>query len=105
MTPNEPQQIIADALDDAAERLRVGIVTGAEPERVADPPPAADPLSDFSERALKVEQVAQLLGVSAWSIYEAIKAGEMPAIHVGRRILVPTHALRGWMSDSASRHG
>ena len=57
-----------------------------------------------TERVLKVEQVAQLLGVSAWSIYEAIKPREIPAIHVGRRILVPTHALRGWMSDSASRH-
>lgn len=55
-------------------------------------------MSDVSERVLRVDDVARILGVSTWSIYEAIKAGEMPALHVGRRILVPTHALRGWMS-------
>ena len=104
MTPNEFRQILADALDGASERLRVGMVMDAVLENRRDGPPAGDPLPDVTDRVLKVEHVAQLLGVSAWSVYEAIKVGEMPAIHVGRRILVPTHALRGWMSASGSRH-
>jgi len=48
----------------------------------------------------RVDDVARLLSVSAWSVYEAIKAGEISEIHVGRRILIPTHALREWMSAS-----
>jgi len=104
MTPNEIRQVLADALDRAAERLRAGIVTVTEPKRAADPN-TADLLSDVVEHVLKVDDVARLLGVSTWSIYEAIKAGEMPAIRVGRRILVPTHVLRIWMHEVAGGRG
>jgi predicted site-specific integrase-resolvase len=43
-----------------------------------------------------VEQAAQMIGVSSWSMYGAIKRGEapMPVIRVGRRIVVPTQPLR-----------
>lgn len=48
MTSSELRQIIADALDGAAGRLRAGIVTGTEPERMATPLPASDPLSELA---------------------------------------------------------
>ena len=40
---------------------------------------------------ITVPESAELLGVSAWAAYEAIKAGEfpLPTIRVGRRIVVP----------------
>jgi excisionase family DNA binding protein len=100
MTSNELRQIIADGLEGAAERLRLGIVAETEPKRGAPSSPVVAPLSDVTEHVLRVDDAARILGVSTWSVYEAIKAGEMPAIHVGRRILIPTHALREWMSAS-----
>ncbi len=42
---------------------------------------------------LTVEEAAQLLGISRGSAYAAARAGDIPAIRVGRRLLVPRHAL------------
>jgi len=40
-----------------------------------------------------VNEVAAILGVSRWSAYGAIRRREIPAIKVGKRFLVPRHAL------------
>jgi excisionase family DNA binding protein len=42
---------------------------------------------------LTVAQTAQLIGISLRSAYRAIEAGHIPAIRLGRRILVPTARL------------
>lgn len=42
---------------------------------------------------MTVEEVADALGVSRSSAYEAVRAGEIPSVRVGRRILVPRAAL------------
>ncbi len=102
MTPNQLRLILADALDGAAERLRVGIVPNEEPERTADDAFAGDPLPNITQHVLGADDVAQLLGLSRSKVYEAIRLGEIPSIRVGRRLLVPTCALRTWLSESGS---
>jgi len=51
-------------------------------------------LSDIRQLppTLDAAQVAELLGVSVWSIYESVKRGTSPArpIHIGRRLVFPT---------------
>lgn len=42
---------------------------------------------------LTVDETARLLHVSRVSAYNAVQAGEIPSIRVGRRILIPTAAL------------
>ena len=42
---------------------------------------------------LTVEEAAATLGISRASAYEAVRRGEVPAIRIGRRILVPRIAL------------
>ncbi|MEW6475334.1 MAG: single-stranded DNA-binding protein [Actinomycetota bacterium] len=42
-----------------------------------------------------VEQAAALLGVSRGKAYECIRTGELKAVRVGRRLVVPAHALDG----------
>jgi excisionase family DNA binding protein len=42
---------------------------------------------------LNVDQAAQLLGVSRGHAYAAVKAGEIPSLKLGRRVLVPTRPL------------
>ncbi len=51
------------------------------------PEPSARP-------TVTVEEAAELLGISRPSAYAAAKSGELPTIRYGRRILVPTAALR-----------
>lgn len=46
---------------------------------------------------LKVEEVAGILRVSTWAVYERIKKGELRAVHVGRAVRVPRVALDEFM--------
>ncbi len=41
----------------------------------------------------KVTEAAEILGISPWAAYEAVKNGEIPAVKIGRRCIVPRHAL------------
>lgn len=41
----------------------------------------------------QIEEAAQLLGIGRNHCYEAAKRGDIPAIRIGRRILVPRAAL------------
>lgn len=43
---------------------------------------------------VSVDAAAKALGVSRASAYAAAKSGEIPTIRVGRRMVVPTAALR-----------
>lgn len=43
--------------------------------------------------ALTVEEAARLLGISRTLAYESVARGELPAVRLGRRIVVPRRAL------------
>ena len=40
-----------------------------------------------------VEEVGHILGVSRPSAYAAARSGDIPTIRIGRRLIVPRHAL------------
>lgn len=40
-----------------------------------------------------VEECARLLGIGRQLAYEKVKTGEIPALKIGRRLLVPRKAL------------
>lgn len=42
---------------------------------------------------LTVDEAARLLGIGRGAAYEAIHRGEIPAIRIGRRLLVSRYAL------------
>jgi excisionase family DNA binding protein len=46
---------------------------------------------------LRVPDAARLLGVSARTYYAAAARGEVPAIRIGRRLVVPEAALRRFL--------
>ena len=49
---------------------------------------------------LTVEEAAQMLRISRQSAYQAAKAGELPTVKIGRRLLVPRRRLES-MLDGA----
>lgn len=51
-----------------------------------------------------VPEAATLLGISQWSMYEAIKKNELPHRKIGRRIVIPKIQLEAWLAgqDSAA---
>jgi excisionase family DNA binding protein len=62
-------------------------------------------MSDIATRAepatLTVEQAAALLGVSRGTAYNAVKAGEIPTVRIGRRVLVPRQRLDAMLAGEA----
>jgi excisionase family DNA binding protein len=49
---------------------------------------------------LTVEEAAKLLGVGRGTAYEAVRQGEIPAIRIGRRVLVPRARLFELLGES-----
>ena len=52
-------------------------------------------------QVLTVREAARVLRISRNSCYEAIRKGELPAIRLGRRWLVPLSALRRMLDGGA----
>lgn len=50
---------------------------------------------------ISVERASQILGISRRSAYRAASRGELPAIRIGRRLLVPTSRLLELLGDQA----
>jgi excisionase family DNA binding protein len=48
-----------------------------------------------------VEEAAVALGISRAFAYDAVRRGEIPAIRIGRRILVPRSALKLLLAGEA----
>lgn len=51
--------------------------------------------------AITPDEAAEKLSVSRSSIYRAIKAGDIPTIRIGRRLLVPVRALEALVEAAA----
>ena len=52
---------------------------------------------------MTVPECAQLLGVGRNNCYERAKAGEIPSIRVGKRLLIPKVALQKWLDETKNR--
>jgi excisionase family DNA binding protein len=53
------------------------------------------PIPDPAIQAtLTVEEAGDALGISRASAYEGVRTGAIPSLRIGRRIVVPTAALR-----------
>ena len=51
------------------------------------------PMEQHERLTLTVPEVAARLGLSRNGAYEAVATGQIPAIRIGRRVLVPRAAL------------
>jgi excisionase family DNA binding protein len=56
-------------------------------------------MSDLAERVLTVPEAAQLLRVGERSVYAAVHRGELPAVRIGRRIVLPGAALQRLLDE------
>ena len=47
-----------------------------------------------------VRQTSKALDISLNATYAAVRAGEIPSVRVGRRILIPRAALERWLASA-----
>lgn len=55
----------------------------------------------MTDLVLTVDEAAAALGLHRQSVYAAIRNGELPAVRVGRKILVPREALERYLTERA----
>jgi excisionase family DNA binding protein len=51
-------------------------------------------LDPIQTPTMTVEEVAELLGTGRTATYDAVHRGEIPCIKVGRKLVIPTAAVR-----------
>jgi len=51
--------------------------------------------------AYSVPEAAELLGVGTATLYAYVRAGLIPHVRIGRRIVIPAKALEEWMNQKA----
>ena len=53
---------------------------------------------------VSVDEAAAMLGISRTSAYEYIRTGHLPAIRMGRRLLIPLKAIDDLLDGLVSDH-
>jgi excisionase family DNA binding protein len=56
------------------------------------------PGTEESERLLNIPEATKALGVGRTKVYDLIGAGQLRTLHVGRRVLVPSSAVRDFIA-------
>ena len=52
--------------------------------------------------AYRVNEAAEMMGVSRSKMYELIAAGSIPVLRIGTSIRVPNEALREWLAQQTA---
>lgn len=53
----------------------------------------------IERRTLTVPEVAQMLGISRGAAYKAARSGELPAVRIGDRFVIPRSALEKLLGE------
>ncbi len=54
----------------------------------------------MQKRTYTVEEAGEILGIGRSAAYQGVRTGEIPAIRIGRRLLVPVQALEQLLSTA-----
>ena len=52
---------------------------------------------------ITVEDAGRLLGISRGHAYELVRRGELPAIRLGRRLVIPTRAIEELLGAATAK--
>ena len=52
-----------------------------------------------TKMTLSVNEAAELIGISRPKVYDLLRDGTLPSIHVGKKIVIPRQAVIDWLSE------
>jgi excisionase family DNA binding protein len=52
------------------------------------------------KKLLRVEEVAELLGVHRCTVFELLRKRELPVLRIGRAVRIPRRALDLWIEEN-----
>lgn len=56
-------------------------------------------LVEIEPELLRPEEVAKILAVARSTVFELLRAGDLPAVRIGRAVRIPRKALDRWIED------
>ena len=59
-------------------------------------------MNQVEPKTITVSQAALMLGISRGSAYEATRTGQLPAIRIGKRWLIPVKALEQMLESTST---
>ena len=59
-------------------------------------------MNQVEPKTITVSQAALMLGISRGSAYEATRTGQLPAIRIGKRWLIPVKALEQMLQSTST---
>lgn len=77
----------------STDRQQPRLGAGADNSRHSNSPSEQYKMVTHPRATLTVTEAAEILGISRSSAYELVNTGDIPALRLGRRIVVPRAAL------------
>ena len=65
-------------------------------------PTSEDPMEPMTRMTLTVPEAAELLGISRAHAYDCVRAGELPSISLGRRVVIPRRVIDDLLDGTSS---
>lgn len=95
------QEFVDGFIREVAHSVRSEIprLESAREMRPVEPPAEVRGAQKTKPLAVGINEAAELIGLSPWTIRGCVKSGKIRAIHVGRRVLVPMQALEKVMVE------
>ena len=75
------------------------------PDHSTDPAPAGPAEPAAISLALDAPQAAAALGIGTRTLWALTRAGRVPHVRIGRRVLYPVHLLQQWLAEQAAAAG
>ena len=47
-------------------------------------------------------EASKALGISEWLVRREVKAGRLPHLYIGRRLVIPRASVKQWITDQAA---
>ncbi len=57
---------------------------------------------EIERRTYTVKEAAQVIGISESHAYEMIRQKQIPALKLGRKVVIPVHLLEAWLEGGGT---
>ena len=103
-----PYQTISDKAGRQVHAVTASLQrsTPTTPEALDQTPPTPEGKGQFVTglRFFTVPEIADLLQMKRERVYEAVRLGLVPAVHIGRQIRIEERAFIEWVRDGGQTH-
>ena len=88
---------VHQVVDEVLRRLDAAPAPATEPKHLDNSIPQQS--SPGTKMTVSVQEAAKMIGISKPKMYELIREGEIPSIHVGKKIVIPRQGILDWLSE------